>query len=57
MESPMTKFELIELLNLSDDIPDDALVYAFDADSGRMERVTDFTYNAESNALELRTGE
>ena len=53
----MTKAELMDLLAMSDDIPDDARVHAYDADTGRMERVTDFTYNAQTNALEFRTGE
>ncbi|MEX3635987.1 hypothetical protein [Paraburkholderia sp. BR14320] len=57
METALTKAELIDLLRMSGDIPDDALVCACDAETGRMARVIDFTYDARTNALRIQTDE
>jgi hypothetical protein len=56
METPMTKRELIELLVERTDIPDDALIFAYDID-GRRNGVTDIDHDAERNHAEFVTAD
>jgi ABC-type glycerol-3-phosphate transport system substrate-binding protein len=53
LETPMTKDELIDLLEASTDIPDDAQIFLATGEGGGMERMTDFVYNEATNAIEI----
>lgn len=49
----MTKSEMIDLLEASTDIPDDAQIYVATGEAGGLERMTDFVYNEATNAIEI----
>jgi hypothetical protein len=52
LKPSMTKSELIDLLEASTDIPDDAKIYVW-GKSGGLELMLDFVYNEAANAIEI----